>query len=162
MNQTTPDNRHKHLIVRAEVKKPPRNTTFWGRLFRVAERRVRKWMSRLIADIGMKELAKPRARYCPVVGNRGLTADAIIETSHVCIHTWDECTPAIVQLDLYTCSDLVVEDVLKALDIFEPTKIEYKFLDREHGLVLLEETPEIVKWSEIAGPDRGLVNQQAE
>lgn len=92
-------------------------------------------MSKLISDIGMKELAPPRARYCPVSGNRGLTADAIIETSHCVIHTWDECTPAIAQLDVYTCSELDVDQVIKAMDVYKPSKVEYKFLDREHSLV---------------------------
>lgn len=130
----TPDNRHKHLIVRAEVAKPPLEKD---------TKAVRQWMSALIKEIGMKELAAPRARYCAVEGNRGLTADAIIETSHVCVHTWDECTPAIFQFDLYTCSDLDVKDVLKALDKFEPSKIEWKFLDREHNLHLVEESERV-------------------
>lgn len=134
-----PDNRHQHLIVRAEIAKPPRNRGFFGRVFKLEERRVRKWMSKLIRDIGMKELATPRARYCPVEGNRGLTADAIIETSHIAIHTWDECTPAVLQFDLYTCSELNVAQVVAALEFFEPSRMEYKFLDREHGLTLVEE-----------------------
>jgi S-adenosylmethionine/arginine decarboxylase-like enzyme len=129
----TPDNRHQHLIVRAEVNRPPGEADLQA---------VCDWMSALIKQIGMKELAAPRARYCPVVGNRGLTADAIIETSHCCLHTWDECVPAVFQFDLYTCSELNVQDVIDGLKKFEPTKIEYKFLDREHALVLVEETPE--------------------
>lgn len=131
MTHVTPDNRHKHLIVRAEVSKPP---------LAGDEVLVCAWMSKLISDIGMKELAAPRARYCPVPGNRGLTADAIIETSHCCIHSWDECSPAIVQFDLYTCSDLDVDAVIWALGIFHPSRIEYKFLDREHNLKLVSES----------------------
>lgn len=131
MNHVTPDNRHKHLIVRAEISKPP---------LAGDQEAVCAWMSKLISDIGMKELAPPRARYCPVAGNRGLTADAIIETSHCVIHTWDECSPAIAQFDLYTCSDLDVEQVIKAMDVFKPGKVEYKFLDREHSLQVIGET----------------------
>ncbi len=131
MNHVTPDNRHKHLIVRAEISKPPLDGD---------QEAVCAWMSKLISDIGMKELAAPRARYCPVEGNRGLTADAIIETSHCVIHTWDECTPAIAQFDLYTCSDLDVEQVIKAMDVFGPSTVEYKFLDREHSLLVIGET----------------------
>lgn len=93
----------------------------------------------------MKELAAPRARYCPVEGNRGLTADAIIETSHCVIHTWDECVPAVAQFDLYTCSDLDVEQVIKAMDVFKPSKVEYKFLDREHCLVEIGESTSVLK-----------------
>jgi S-adenosylmethionine/arginine decarboxylase-like enzyme len=128
MGNITPDNRHKHLIVRAEVANPPLE----GDLDAVCA-----WMSKLISDIGMKELAPPRARYCPVPGNRGMTADAIIETSHVALHSWDECVPAVLQFDLYTCSDLTPADVIAALDFFGPSRVEYKFLDREYNLTLV-------------------------
>lgn len=96
----------------------------------------------LINRIDMKIMFGPKAQYCVVPGNRGMTAFAIIETSHIALHSWDECEPAILQLDVYTCSDLVIEDVIASLDIFEPTKIEYKFLDREHNLTLLQESGE--------------------
>jgi S-adenosylmethionine/arginine decarboxylase-like enzyme len=126
----TPDNRHQHLIVRAEVMNPPLEKDIAA---------VCAWMSKLIKDIGMKELAAPRARYCPVEGNRGLTADAIIETSHIGMHSWDECVPAVLQFDLYTCSELDTDMVIEALGVFETVKVEYKFLDREHGLTLVKE-----------------------
>src|SRR6478752_145307 len=104
------------------------------------QKMVRKWMSTLIKEIGMKELAAPRSRYCPVPGNRGLTADAIIETSHVALHSWDECVPAVLQFDLYTCSELSVDQVIASLQVFEPSKIEFKFLDRESALILVSES----------------------
>lgn len=126
----TPDVRHKHLVVRAEISNPP---------FGADTGMVTEWMRSLIESIDMKIMFGPQAMYCHVEGNRGMTAFAIIETSHLAFHSWDECGPAILQLDVYTCSDLVVDDVVKALDVFEPTKIEYKFLDREHGLTLLDE-----------------------
>lgn len=131
----TPDNRHKHLIVRAEVEKPPLAKDL---------KTIRTWMSKLISDVGMKELAAPRSRYCNVDGNRGLTADAIIETSHVVVHSWDECVPAVIQFDIYTCSELDVDQVIASLDHFSPSKIEWKFLDREHGLTLVGESESFI------------------
>lgn len=124
-------NRHQHLIVRAEVAKPPRPDECED---------IERWMAQLIHDIDMKILAEPRARYCDVVGNRGMTADALLETSNTVLHSWDECSPAIVQFDLYTCSCLPLDTVFRALERFEPTKMEYKFLDREHGLVIVSES----------------------
>lgn len=126
----TPNKKHQHLIVYAEISKPPseEDCDF-----------VREWLSDLITSIGMNELAPPRARYCNVPGNRGLTADAIIETSHVVCHTWDE-GQGILEFDLYTCSDLCVEEVLSALIAFEPTRIEWKFLDRYNGLTLVDQS----------------------
>ena len=114
---------HKHLIVRAEVKNPPKDET-----------RAKEFLRELIEGINMKILFGPEARYVDVVGNRGLTCFAIIETSHVVMHTWDECDPAMIQLDVYTCGELNTDVVFDFLQQFDPIKIDYKFLDRENGL----------------------------
>jgi len=117
---------HKHLIIRAEVGKP------------ITEEQVAiDWMNRLISKIGMKVMMGPFAKYLDVVGNRGLTAVAIIETSHIALHVWDEDKPALLQLDVYTCGPLDPYDVVEALREFHPVKIEMKYLDRENKLIEL-------------------------
>jgi S-adenosylmethionine/arginine decarboxylase-like enzyme len=70
-------------------------------------------------------------------GNAGLTAVTIIETSHIAMHVWDEVTPALMQLDVYTCSTMDIKDVFAMLDQFEPSKVEYKYIDREHDLTMV-------------------------
>lgn len=117
---------HKHLIIRAEVTTPPTD-----------EQRTVELMKHLISTIGMKVLMGPYAKYLDVVGNRGLTAVAIIETSHVALHVWDEGSPALVQLDVYTCGQLDPQLVVNAIQEFGPTKVEMKYLDREHNLTEL-------------------------
>lgn len=117
---------HKHLIIRAEVKNPLKE-----------EDKALVWMKSLIDKIGMKVMMGPFAKYLNVEGNRGLTAVAIIETSHIALHIWDEDNPALVQLDVYTCGPLDPYDVVEALREFHPTKIEMKYLDREQGLTEL-------------------------
>ncbi len=72
-----------------------------------------------------------------VVGNRRLTSVAIIETSHIAMHVWDEVSPALIQLDVYTCGPLDPQLVVNALQEFNPTKVEMKYLDREHNLTEL-------------------------
>jgi S-adenosylmethionine/arginine decarboxylase-like enzyme len=62
----------------------------------------------------------------------------IIETSHIALHVWDEAEPALMQLDVYTCSTLNIEDVFAAIKEFSPTKVEYKYIDRENELTLLD------------------------
>lgn len=114
---------HKHLIVRAEVQETP-----------VDEEWANEWICDLTEHINMKILLGPYSKYLNVEGNRGLTVAAIIETSHIVMHTWDECDPAIIQLDLYSCGHLDPEKVFEKLKQFNPTKVEYKFLDRENGL----------------------------
>jgi S-adenosylmethionine/arginine decarboxylase-like enzyme len=95
-------------------------------------------MQDLVEAIDMKILMGPYSVYSDMVGNRGLTAVTIIETSHIALHVWDECEPALAQLDVYTCSKLDVEDVFEAIESWNPSKVEYKYIDREHNLTLIE------------------------
>jgi len=92
----------------------------------------------------MKILFGPEARYVNVPGNRGLTCFAIIETSHIVMHTWDECQPAMIQLDVYTCGALDTDVVFDALREFGVTKMDYKFLDRETDLKEIPLTGSVV------------------
>lgn len=118
---------HKHLIVRAEVRNPPKDTAM-----------MEKWMSDMVSAIGMQELAPPRAIYSDMVGNRGLTCDVLLNTSNAVIHTWDEVDPALFMLDVFTCGSLDIQIIFDLLQCFEPTKIEYKYLDRSKELILLD------------------------
>lgn len=118
---------HKHLIIRAELKNPPK-----------CAEAIQDWMKLLVDKIGMKILMGPYAIYSDMVGNQGLTAVTIIETSHIAMHVWDEVDPALMQLDVYTCSTLKIEDVFEALGDFAPVNVQYKYIDREHDLTLLD------------------------
>jgi S-adenosylmethionine/arginine decarboxylase-like enzyme len=118
---------HKHLIVRAELNNPPKCAAA-----------IQEWMKSLVETIDMKILMGPYAVYSDMEGNRGLTAVTIIETSHIAMHVWDEVDPALMQLDVYTCSKLNILDVFAALEIFDPHYVEYKYIDREHNLTLID------------------------
>ena len=126
---------HKHFILRAEVKHPPGERD---------KQRIWNWMFFLIKDIGMKILFGPKISYVRQEGNKGLTGFAIIETSHVALHVWEEPDPALLQLDVYTCGPFKPEVVLKAIREFNPVKIQWKYLDRETDL----KTVDIGQWSE--------------
>jgi S-adenosylmethionine/arginine decarboxylase-like enzyme len=123
---------HRHLIIRAEVRNPPTCPEY-----------IKKWLVDVISSIGMKLAsgleANPIAYYCDLPGNEGLTGAAILETSHSVIHIWDSDSPAIIQYDLYSCSDIDLDVIFAQLEQFEPFKIEYKFFDRDHGLTLVVE-----------------------
>jgi len=115
---------HKHLIVRAEAVKPPMEVQF-----------LTDWLHNFIDSINMKVLMGPYVVYHDVPGNRGITGAAIIETSHIVMHVWDEPSPALMQFDVYSCGEFDPETICKHIQkSFEVSKIEYKFLDREHGL----------------------------
>lgn len=113
---------HKHLLIRAEVNKPPHDEEY-----------IKDWFRRLIGEIDMKLLRGPISAYVDVVGNKGLTCVAIIETSHIAMHVWDEDQPGLMQLDVYTCGALDPEEVFAAIQEFEPVRVDYKYLDRENG-----------------------------
>ena len=115
---------HKHLIIRAEINAPAVDPTY------ISE----TWMPNLIDRIGMKTLMGPYATYCDVPGNRGLTAVTIIETSHIAMHIWDEESPAMMQLDVYTCGSLTPKVVIDYLNIFVIVESEYVIFDREAEL----------------------------
>lgn len=117
---------HKHLIIRAELNNPPK-----------CVEAIQDWMRNLVDAIDMKILMGPYAVYSDMVGNQGLTAVTIIETSHIAMHVWDEVEPALMQLDVYTCSTLNIDDVFNAIEPFEPVKVEYKYIDRENDLTLI-------------------------
>ncbi|RZK41876.1 MAG: S-adenosylmethionine decarboxylase [Hymenobacter sp.] len=119
---------HKHIIIRAEVSNPPFDVT-----------QITIWLKKLVDNLGMKIMMGPMAGYSPVVGNRGLTAAVVIETSHIVLHAWDEEDPAMLQLDVYTCSHLDKQVVLDAIQQFEPTHVDYKILDRESKFITILE-----------------------
>jgi|SRR5210317_2236064 len=114
---------HKHVIIRAEVLSPPTDEKLVSDSVRV-----------LIERIGMKILMGPYAKYCDMLGNRGLTVATIIETSHIVMHTWDECDPAIVQLDVYTCGPFDPKIVFDWLQQYNPIKVDHKYIDREYNI----------------------------
>ena len=115
---------HKHLIIRAEAMQAP-----------TEEKKLKEWFEEFIRSINMKIFMGPYVKYCDMPGNRGITAVAIIETSHIAMHIWDEVNPALMQFDVYSCGELNVKNICnKIKKDFEITKIEYKFLNRETGL----------------------------
>lgn len=115
---------HKHLIIRAEINNPPKDTE-----------ELSDWMRELTQLINMKIMMGPYVTYCETEGNRGITGVAVIETSHIAMHVWDEVNPGLMQFDVYSCAEfdpyMIAEKIKKDFDV---TKIDYKFLNRETGL----------------------------
>ena len=115
---------HKHLIIRAEANRVPTD-----------EEQLSEWLKELTDLIGMKILMGPYVKYCTMEGNRGITGIAVIETSHIAIHVWDEPNPALMQIDVYSCAEFdpykIAEKIKQDFDV---VKIDYKYLNRETGL----------------------------
>ena len=111
--------KHKHLIIRAEVKHPI-----------TSERELRKWLRNLVKTIDMEIVGGPYVAYVTKEGNRGATGVVMIETSHIAIHIWDEERPSLVQCDIYSCAEFQQGEVIMHLGIMKPKKIEYMMVDR--------------------------------
>jgi len=126
---------HKHLIVRAEVNNPPKEVE-----------KLTEWLKEFIASINMKIMLGPYVAYCNNEGNRGITGVAVIETSHIAMHVWDEPVPAMMQLDVYSCAEfnpyLIADKLRKDFDV---VKLDYKFLNRETGLKPIRLNKEYIK-----------------
>jgi len=118
---------HKHIILRIEAKKPP------------SSEELNSWVSQLVEKIGMKILNGPiSANVTTIPGNCGPTCVCIIETSHIACHVWIEPDPALIQLDVYTCGPFDPKAVIEHIQVWEPTKVEYKYLDREFNLTEID------------------------
>ena len=113
---------HLHLLVKCHVKNPPKS-----------ENATTQWLRELVSDINMKICIEPRACYVDAPGNRGVTAQVGIETSHVAIHVWDETDPGMIQMDVYSCSCFEPETVLKKLNEFGLVDYEMMVIDRNEG-----------------------------
>lgn len=114
---------HKHTLITALVDNPPKD-----------ERQCEEWFDRLIKSIDMKIMVPPRAYYCDKDGNRGLTCVAIIETSHITLHAWDECNPGLIELDVFSCKEYDINDVMISLKEFGLRSVNFRCIDRTNGL----------------------------
>ena len=118
---------HKHLIVRADIGWCPQEEDL---------NKISDWIRSLIKKIDMKLLAGPYTTYVNEKDNKGMTSVAIIETSHIALHIWDEVSPGLMQLDVYSCANFNPPDVFDKINaLFQTIKMEYQFLDREKELV---------------------------
>ena len=118
---------HKHLIIRAEANRVPTD-----------EEQLTEWLREFIDSINMKILMGPYVKYCKMEGNRGITGIAVIETSHIAIHVWDEPNPALMQIDVYSCAEFDVDEIAEKIKSdFDVVKLDYKYLNRETGLTVL-------------------------
>ena len=126
---------HNHVLINGYTLLPPTD-----------EKQTIVWMQQLVDSIGMKTIQGPFASYVIKEGNRGLTAVVMIETSHIAMHVWDETDPGFMQFDLYTCSTLPVEKVIKNLeDHFGLFNHSVLVLERSDGFKIIPEE----KWDTL-------------
>lgn len=111
---------HKHVIVRAYVSNPPINSTA-----------LSEWCTDVISKVGMKCIGGPLVVHSDMEGNAGYTAVAILDFSHLAIHSWDEISPALIEFDLFSCKDFDVDIVLTKLNEFGIVSYSTLVVDRD-------------------------------
>lgn len=111
---------HKHVIVRAYVNNPPSS-----------EKQLSDWCIDCINMVGMRVIGGPLVVYSDMEGNKGYTAVAILDFSHLSIHCWDEISPGLIEFDLFSCKDFDVESVINKLNDFGLVSYSHIVVDRD-------------------------------
>jgi S-adenosylmethionine/arginine decarboxylase-like enzyme len=119
---------HKVAIVKAKVNSPPFDET-----------QICEWLRKLVADLGMTVLKGPYSVYSDKEGNKGLTAMVIIDTSHIALHCWDEESPGLLRLDVYTCAALDMNVIWDAITEFDVVSKDYVLLDTDSDTISILE-----------------------
>lgn len=96
---------HKHLILNAVVKNPIND-----------EDTCKKWLTDLVKVVDMDILVPAVAKYCDIPGNEGVTGTIVITTSHMSIHIWPQEPNPYIRMDVYSCKDFFVQDVINFVD----------------------------------------------
>lgn len=121
--------KHDHLIVQASVRRPIHDC-----------RQAERWLTDMVQNIGMELMCPVIAKYSDRPGNRGITAAALITTSHLVMHIWDEEKPAEVQFDIYSCAEFDARKIMFAIkESFDAISISYRYIDRQRGLQIFNE-----------------------
>lgn len=79
----------------------------------------------------------PYSKYLDVEGNRGVTGIVVIETSHISFHCWDEVSPALIQMDVYSCKNFDPNRVINALLKFGLESYDILNIDRNNELKVI-------------------------
>lgn len=115
---------HIQMIMTFAVERPPTDPAIMNETLRA-----------LVREIDMEPLTEPFSVYCHQEGNRGLTAIALITTSHIAFHSWDEETPAMVEFDIFSCKQFDPNVVLEFVDRhFGTLGVSFILVDRSATL----------------------------
>lgn len=110
---------HKHIILTAAVNNPP-----------TTEEEVVDWLREMVGAVNMNILSGPVACTSNVVGNEGITGTVIIDTSHIAMHMWNGVSPAIIELDIFSCKDYEVSVPIQFLKRYDLQAINFRCVDR--------------------------------
>lgn len=125
---------HKHCIFKAKLSNPPQT-----------ELQLHRWMEAIVPEIGMEFFMGPYVKKSDLEGNKGITAVAIITTSHICLHTFDnDDGTSDLQLDVYSCKCFEKQIIIDSLKVlYGAHDFEILELDRNNNLKIEGKRTEI-------------------
>lgn len=94
---------HKHILIRAHILKPIKSSE-----------QGKRFLTNLVALIGMHPVTNPQSEYVGEEGNRGFTGSINLASSHIAFHIWDET--GLLMMDVYSCKDFNTQDVVDYID----------------------------------------------
>ncbi len=118
---------HQHLLIKAYVNNAPSDCTT-----------VEQWLEDLVHKIGMKVVIPARAVNVITPGNSGPTAQVGLETSHAALHIWNEETPHMLQMDVYSCKSFDTDAVIEKIKEWDLITYESMTIDRNDYFVVTE------------------------
>lgn len=115
---------HKHLILKGEMK------------VNLTPADVYNLLNELVNELDMELIKGVPSN--PNVGyeggeNPGVTGCALITTSHIVLHTWDD--DMCFQFDVYSCKEFKPTDVMNTLSKWGLDKTDSKLFDREYKII---------------------------
>lgn len=118
---------HKHLILKGKMTK------------RLGKGDVHNLLTDVV-DVLKMELIKSM-RVNPNVGyeggeNPGVTGCALITTSHIVLHTWDN--DMCFQFDVYSCKEFMPDEVMVELMTWGLMTEHHKYFDREYEIIEID------------------------
>jgi S-adenosylmethionine/arginine decarboxylase-like enzyme len=116
---------HKHVIFKAKLSNPP-----------TTELQIHRWIEAIVPEIGMEFFMGPYVKKSDLEGNKGITGVAIITTSHICLHTFDnDDGTSDLQLDVYSCKCFEKQIIIDSLKVlYGAHDFEILELDRNNNL----------------------------
>lgn len=126
--------KHKHLVLALDTHYSPKDEQDMDSLMVQISKRI----DMEIADVKLPYV-NPMAFYCNIAGNEGATGLLLLVTSNIAIHAWNGEFPNRIQVDVYSCKDFDVEDVLLCFASFKIIKGTYILIDRDADLKVLEQ-----------------------
>ena len=109
---------HIHMIVTAKVRYIPS-----------VENDLKLWINKVVTDVGMKVLSGPHMCYSDVKDNEGWTGVAVLDFSHIALHTWPKDN--LIEFDLFSCKDFDVNIVIDNLRYFGLDDYTVKIINRD-------------------------------